>query len=292
MVRINLYLSLILLSLLVPTVEQCCAGGCAETEYCLCNTTSSFDVCASMVNSTTSNFTITDSPMYFYFAPQLKEYALLQLTFCGSPISGVNNSLLVTVEQQPGDYPTASNSQSATFPTSSTCQTLYLIDQEFGNMSNGQRQNLLLMLNLTAVGSENMSIWVEGQEKVGSYLIPILLSCIGALLVVLVVIMAVYLKRRCDAKKAANLTNDLSHLDTLMPVKRLEQVSSSPSVNCAVCLVDILPPENTRSAPCAHFFHELCINDWCKKNMNCPVCREDFSNQALTERLRRSVQPK
>jgi hypothetical protein len=50
--------------------------------------------------------------------------------------------------------------------------------------------------------------------------------------------------------------------------------------------------DNTRNAPCGHYFHELCINDWCKKNMKCPVCREDFTQQALSDRLRRSVQPR
>lgn len=114
------------------------------------------------------------------------------------------------------------NSNSATFATTPTCQTLYILDAKFTIMANGQRQNLLLMLNLTGPGSENMTIWVEAQEKVAGYLIPILASCIGALVLVLVIILAIYLKRRHDAKKAVNLANDLSHLDNFMPVKRLE----------------------------------------------------------------------
>ncbi len=33
-----------------------------------------------------------------------------------------------------------------------------------------------------------------------------------------------------------------------------------------------------------------CIDDWCLKNMNCPICRENFQKQILDEKYKNNVQ--
>lgn len=157
-------------------------------------------------------------------------------------------------------------------------------------MSNGVRQKLLMALTLNITATESMTSYVVGQQSSG-YLFMILFISIGVLVLIVLVVGGVFLWKRLRAKKAITLANDLSHLDTHMPVMRLDQTQMTERVNCAVCLVDINLSENIRRTPCEHYFHELCINDWCKKTLNCPVCREDFSEQSFQERLRRSTKP-
>jgi hypothetical protein len=42
--------------------------------------------------------------------------------------------------------------------------------------------------------------------------------------------------------------------------------------------------EVIRKTPCTHSFHANCIDSWCKKNLNCPVCRRDLSLQNIKEK--------
>ena len=45
-------------------------------------------------------------------------------------------------------------------------------------------------------------------------------------------------------------------------------------VNCSVCLGDInLFDKEVSILNCGHFFHDNCLNDWLKQQMNCPECR-------------------
>ena len=45
-------------------------------------------------------------------------------------------------------------------------------------------------------------------------------------------------------------------------------------LNCSVCLGDInLFDREVSILNCGHFFHDNCLNDWLKQQMNCPECR-------------------
>lgn len=46
---------------------------------------------------------------------------------------------------------------------------------------------------------------------------------------------------------------------------------------CPICLMQIDKKDIVRKTPCTHSFHSNCIDSWCAKNLNCPVCRSDLS---------------
>lgn len=46
---------------------------------------------------------------------------------------------------------------------------------------------------------------------------------------------------------------------------------------CPICLQQIEERELVRKTPCNHIFHNMCIDCWCAKILNCPVCRSDLS---------------
>lgn len=242
------------LCLLYTFVEgQCCAGGCPSGQYCICNSTNSIDACALQLTEQNSTFNVTQTTGYYYFQPNSEEYDLIQLVFCGSAVSGASNLLMVMVEQQPGSYPNPTDSQNVTFNATSQCLAFYVTGAKFEKMSNGQRQNLLMSLALNISGTESMTSYIVGQEATG-LLFVILFSSIGVVVLVLVIAGGLLIWRRCKAKKAMSLVNDLAHLDQHMPVQRLEQVHPT-EINCSVCLVDIGLGDNIRKTPCEHYFH-------------------------------------
>ncbi|CAD7974175.1 unnamed protein product [Amoebophrya sp. A120] len=54
--------------------------------------------------------------------------------------------------------------------------------------------------------------------------------------------------------------------------------NTPPQLNhdtCAVCLSEFADGDIVRTLPCAHIFHQPCIDKWLKKNRKCPLCLQD-----------------
>lgn len=49
------------------------------------------------------------------------------------------------------------------------------------------------------------------------------------------------------------------------------------SDNCAICWERM---ENARKLPCAHLFHNSCLQSWLEQDTSCPTCRLALSMQA------------
>lgn len=52
---------------------------------------------------------------------------------------------------------------------------------------------------------------------------------------------------------------------------------------CAVCLGEFDFNMMVRTTPCGHVFHGDCIDQWCMKNMSCPICRTDLTSENIIE---------
>ena len=49
---------------------------------------------------------------------------------------------------------------------------------------------------------------------------------------------------------------------------------------CAVCMVDFEEDDALRLLPCAHFYHQGCIDQWLGVNKVCPVCTKEVTAAA------------
>jgi len=74
-----------------------------------------------------------------------------------------------------------------------------------------------------------------------------------------------------------------------MPSMTFEEISKKEKERgktfveaCPVCLGEFEGTEICRQAICNHYFHKDCIEQWLKKQENCPFCRADLSREALT----------
>jgi hypothetical protein len=56
----------------------------------------------------------------------------------------------------------------------------------------------------------------------------------------------------------------------------VEGYSSTRTGNCVICQIDLNKKDATRSLPCNHTFHIMCIDRWfCERN-TCPTCRDEL----------------
>jgi hypothetical protein len=76
-------------------------------------------------------------------------------------------------------------------------------------------------------------------------------------------------------------TGNISHMDKYMPKFKLSADNSVTEEVCSVCLLDLNESEWLRKTVCGHIFHQECLDEWCKSNLNCPICRKSFEEAAL-----------
>lgn len=125
--------------------------------------------------------------------------------------------------------------------------------------------------------------FVTGEHSILNNLLVTLFATVVAVIALLFLgVPIMYLRRRCLRNKLRNQLQDVSHIDKYMPTKKLGD--NEQGAPCAVCLADIAKGEEFRSTPCNHVFHKVCIDDWCKKSMTCPNCRQDLSKKTLQEK--------
>ncbi len=58
---------------------------------------------------------------------------------------------------------------------------------------------------------------------------------------------------------------------------------------CCICTDEYESRQYVRKLQCGHIFHGRCVDQWFRQSdhVNCPVCRRDFTSEAMTPKLRR-----
>ena len=65
-----------------------------------------------------------------------------------------------------------------------------------------------------------------------------------------------------------------------------QKFKGSCNEDCTICRVSLNSDSiyaieknfksTLKSGTCGHYFHTECINEWLKKNLNCPICNCNF----------------
>jgi hypothetical protein len=45
---------------------------------------------------------------------------------------------------------------------------------------------------------------------------------------------------------------------------------------CVICQYNFIPNDQIITLPCAHIFHELCVEGWIRENNSCPLCKNEI----------------
>ena len=72
------------------------------------------------------------------------------------------------------------------------------------------------------------------------------------------------------------LSDSERHMLTHYVVKKVD----SNTVECPICLDNLMFRQHARILPCSHTFHKKCIDTWLKKDRRCPFCRSDVAQKA------------
>ncbi|XP_055631600.1 E3 ubiquitin-protein ligase AMFR-like [Toxorhynchites rutilus septentrionalis] len=74
-------------------------------------------------------------------------------------------------------------------------------------------------------------------------------------------------------KKHRNYLWVLNHMEKSYPLATAEDLKQN-SDNCAICWEKM---ETARKLPCAHLFHNSCLQSWLEQDTSCPTCRLGLS---------------
>ena len=68
--------------------------------------------------------------------------------------------------------------------------------------------------------------------------------------------------------KTVNINNDVNNNDI-----NNNGINDSKDKNCIVCMCEIEENEECKKLKCGHMFHSACIDNWLKRTLECPMCR-------------------
>ena len=75
---------------------------------------------------------------------------------------------------------------------------------------------------------------------------------------------------------------DLITILKFLPVWEVrENKRSDNNNNCVVCLSEFQIGDIISALPCCHVFHTNCIENWLKKELNCPVCKFEVTLSSI-----------
>jgi hypothetical protein len=104
--------------------------------------------------------------------------------------------------------------------------------------------------------------------------------------VTIILMIMVYRKRRSETnpnhrQNIEPTINDISHFNVLMPLSNISIQHKKDGRVCSVCLQEFEITSIIRLTVCNHIFHSKCIDEWCIKNLICPMCRTDLSSNNI-----------
>ncbi|XP_032664373.1 E3 ubiquitin-protein ligase AMFR-like [Odontomachus brunneus] len=76
--------------------------------------------------------------------------------------------------------------------------------------------------------------------------------------------------------KHRNYLAVLNHMEQNYPMASQDELAGN-SDNCAICWEKM---DSARKLPCAHLFHNSCLQSWLEQDTSCPTCRLPLSMQA------------
>ena len=82
-----------------------------------------------------------------------------------------------------------------------------------------------------------------------------------------------------DNKSENNLIDNFCEVK----IKNISKLEDS-NKNCAICLERFKSKVKIIILPCIHIFHRSCINDWMKKQKNCPICKFELTKENIDQK--------
>jgi hypothetical protein len=149
----------------------------------------------------------------------------------------------------------------------------------------GTQDPELLVLVITIASPVSLYLTYSYSTTSSSNLFMILGYVAGGLLIAISIIFIalLYRKRRREGEEGGQENPepkqiDISHFDEVMPATVITVNLKKEMQVCSVCLQEYDFESIVRKSICGHVFHRECLDEWCLKNLSCPMCRTDLSH--------------
>lgn len=181
-----------------------------------------------------------------------------------------------------------------TYSVNEGCINLNTPFMKFGSKANGETEGFILGLRLASPGQLEISLTLTMELLDFWALMTKLLFIIGGCFFLTLSVALGYLiykwrrRRLFFSRAAVPETNSLVHFEQYMPKTKFKELSKEKIINmedelCSVCLLEISEECWVRKTICGHVFHQDCLDEWCKANLNCPICRKSFRIEQLKD---------
>ena len=65
-------------------------------------------------------------------------------------------------------------------------------------------------------------------------------------------------------------------------LSNLEKLGEEYTKKCVICMENYKENDEVETLPCFHIFHKDCIEEWFNNNNNnCPICKNDITNEGI-----------
>ena len=162
---------------------------------------------------------------------------------------------------------------------SNSCTELVTEYIMFSEQENGS--NDLLVVGLRTEKDTTVSITVTERIVIEIYIfyyiMMAVISFISAFLLVCTIILIFRRRLTRNRQPPTDHHHNLEHFEYLIPPRK----ALHSELSCPICLQLIEVGDTIRSTLCEHTFHQLCLDAWCIKTLNCPICRSELSPVAM-----------
>ncbi|CAD8058736.1 unnamed protein product [Paramecium sonneborni] len=125
-----------------------------------------------------------------------------------------------------------------------------------------------LILELNKIQIDEFPLWA-------------ILTICAVIFLGIIILFLIYYSYKKQYKKITYVKPVLeeAHLNKYMPAQKMLQEYLSKE--CSICLLQFEKKEKFRITPCNHLFHDQCLQDWTKKNSQCPLCRQGLKEEEI-----------
>ena len=72
--------------------------------------------------------------------------------------------------------------------------------------------------------------------------------------------------------------------ENFLPPDNVQEERPENATQCMICLSDFVAGESLRRLPCAHVYHQPCIDEWLHRCTDCPLCKTNVEQAYIRNR--------
>lgn len=88
-----------------------------------------------------------------------------------------------------------------------------------------------------------------------------------------------YFNSRSKEKETRGATTaELKHATCVLPLTKINTLTDHVDIECSICHESYLGTDIVRRLPCAHTFHQTCIDKWLESSRQCALCKHEITS--------------